>query len=479
MTARPVTPIWALADVFTLAVSPSLPWGHRRQDNKWQLIVAQGGRAEPSGSALQMAGCHLLPQGLCLKESRPMVHTTTRSLAALGSVGLLAVALAACSSSSSGGTSSGGDTNSGAGKTLNVYIGNNTQFPAEQKAWFDSTSAKFKAQTGADVKWETFASANDELTKIQTSVVSGQGPDVYSLGTTFTPTAYATGAFVKLTDKEWTALGGKDKFVPATLGISGPDPNSLVGIPFASRPFVMAYNKDLLKAAGIDKPATTWDELGAQAKKLTTGGNYGLALAYKDGFDPWKFAWGMSIQAGNPIIDGKTAKIDDPTTKKAYDTYFGWLTKDKAVDPASIGWSNTQALAAFAAGKAAYSILSGDNVVVADYSQNKDLAFQFVKMLTDPDIQAEYFKIFGNLPVNAQSAAALKSDPKLAVFTDASAKSVATPFTGAWGDTQLALTNVVVQSIPDLSKGSVSDADLTARLATAQKSAQSAVDRAK
>ena len=44
------------------------------------------------------------------------------------------------------------------------------------------------------------------------------------------------------------------------------------------------------------------------------------------------------------------------------------------------------------------------------------------------------------------------------MFAEASAKSVATPFTGAWGDTQLALTNVVVQSIPDLSEGSVSDA---------------------
>ncbi len=450
-----------------------------------------------------------------------MVHTTMRSVAVLGSVGLVAVALAACSSS--GGSSSGGDTNSGAGKTLNVFINTNAQYPNEQKAWFDSTAAKFKAQTGAAITWETFASANDELTKIQTSVVSGQGPDVYSLGTTFTPTAYGTGAFVKLTDKEWTALGGKDKFVPATLGISGPDANSLVGIPFASRPFVMAYNKDLLKAAGIDKPATTWDELTAQAKKLTTGGTYGLAIAYKDGFDPWKFAWGMSIQAGNPLIDGKTAKLDDPTTKKAYDTYFGWLTKDKSVDPASIGWANAQALAAFSSGKAAYfpmttytsaptldksdvkdkyayalmptvppgatslpsggkdaaSILSGDNIVVADYSQNKDLAFQFVKLITDQAAQDEYFKIFGQLPVNAKSAAALKSDPKLSVFADASAKSVATPFTGAWGDTQLALTNVVVQSIPDLSKGSVSDSDLSARLATAQKAAQSAVDRAK
>ena len=59
-----------------------------------------------------------------------MVHTTMRSVAALGSVGLVAVALAACSSSS-GGSSSGGGTDSGAGKTLAVYIGNNSQYPTE------------------------------------------------------------------------------------------------------------------------------------------------------------------------------------------------------------------------------------------------------------------------------------------------------------------------------------------------------------
>src|SRR5205085_2143036 len=62
---------------------------------------------------------------------------------------------------------------------------------------------------------------------------------------------------------------------------------------------------------------------------------------------------------------------------------------------------------------------------------------------------------------------------------EAATKSVATPFTGAWADIQLALTNVVVQSIPDLSKGSLSDAQLDARLAAAQKAAQSALDRAK
>ncbi|UVJ40033.1 ABC transporter substrate-binding protein [Arthrobacter sp. CJ23] len=433
-----------------------------------------------------------------------------------------ALALTACGGSSSDSGSAGGAVD-GAGKKLSVLTSVNNQYPEQQKAWFKDISAKFKAQTGADVEFETFASANDELTRIQTSVVSGQGPDVYSLGTTFTPTAYATKAFVTLSEDDWKKVGGKDRFNPAALGISGPDADHMAGIPFVSRPFVMAYNKDLLAAAGIEKPATTWDELAEQAKKLTnTGaGTYGLATGYKDNFDPWKFVWAMSIQAGNPLVDGKNLKLDDPAVKKAYETYFGWLTKDKVVDPAAIGWSNSNAVAAFASGKAGYlmmttsgsvptldksavagkyayatmpttapgetapkgdgakaaSILSGDNVVVADYSKQKDLAFAYIKLITSKDEQLNYQKIFGDLPANAEALASL-TDAKLQPIADTAGKSKATPFTGAWGDIQLALLNVTVQSIPDLANGSVDDAALQARLKDAQSKGQASLDRA-
>jgi multiple sugar transport system substrate-binding protein len=447
-----------------------------------------------------------------------MSFRTMRTVVAVAGAAMLTAGLAACG----GGDDQGGG-GSGAGKTLNVLIGANTQYPQEFQAWQKSISDKFKAQTGATVKFETFASANDELTKIQTSVVSGTGPDVYAVGTTLTPTAYSTGAFVKLGDEQWQKIGGKDKFVPATLGISGPDQKNQVGIPWVSRPFVMAYNTELLKAAGISKPAATWDELTQQAKQLTKNGQYGLAVAYKDNFDPWKFIWGMSTQAGNPLVDGKTVRIQDPAVKKAYQTYFGWSTTDKVVDPAAVGWTNPQALVSFAKGKTGYfapttptainsldqgavkgkwkfallptvppgatsrpangveaaSILSGDNLLVADYSKNKDLAFQFVKLITDKDNQLDYYQKFGSMPANAEALQTLQSDPKLAPVAEAAKKSVATPFTGAWGDIQLALTNVVVQSIPDLSKGSVSDAQLDSRLADAQKAAQSALTRAK
>jgi multiple sugar transport system substrate-binding protein len=440
--------------------------------------------------------------------------TARRRFLALASTVVLGTTLAACGSSSDSGSSK---------PTLDVLVSANTIYPDQQRQWFNDVSNKFEKQTGSKVKFETFASPNDELTKIQTSVLSGQGPDIYSLGTTFTPTAYSTGAFEELTADDWTKIGGKDRFLPATLGISGPDDSHQVGIPLASRPFVMAYNKDLLTAAGIDKPADSWDGLLDQAKKLTKADTYGLAVAYGDSFDPWKFIWAMSIQAGNPlVVDGK-AQLDQPTVKAAYQTYLGWLATDKVVDPAATGWKNAQAIAAFGAGKAAFlpmvsatskvtldkssvagkyayatmptippgatataangvpatSILSGDNLVLAKYSKNKSLALQLINMLTSADSQDLYYKTFGELPTNAQEAAKLQSDPALAAIVDSAGKSHNTPFNGGWSQVQVALVNVVVQSVPNLAQGSVDDAALTSLLAKAQSDAQAALDKSK
>ena len=87
-----------------------------------------------------------------------------------------------------GASGGGGGGTNGAGKTLDVFVGANTQFPQQFAAWQQDIGNQFKQQTGATVKWETFASANDEVTKIETSAVSGTGPDIYGVGTTMTPT---------------------------------------------------------------------------------------------------------------------------------------------------------------------------------------------------------------------------------------------------------------------------------------------------
>ena len=131
-------------------------------------------------------------------------------------------------------------------------------------------------------------------------------------------------------------------------------------------------------------------------------------------------------------------------------------------------------------GVPAASILSGDNLVIAEYSTQKDLAFAYVNLVTGAAEQEHYYDVFGELPTNADAAAALQDDhTALAPIVASGSQSVATPFTGAWGEIQLALSDVTVQTIPGLASGSVSASEIEARVQEAQSIAQSALDRVK
>ena len=79
--------------------------------------------------------------------------------------------------------------------------------------------------------------------------------------------------------------------------------------------------------------------------------------------------------------------------------------------------------------------------------------------MTNEQNATNYWKKLGQPPTNAAAAQTALSDPAFAPVLEAAKKSVATPFTGAWGTIQLALTNVAVQSIPNLAQGSVPDSD--------------------
>ncbi len=465
--------------------------------------------------------------------------TSRRQVLTLAGAAVVGLAASACSTDTGGsggggggnaspgpsgstGGSSGGS-GGGSGNTINVYVSKQASYPQQQQDWFARISKAFKAKTGADVKFDIYSSGSEELQKIQTSVISGTGPDVYEIGTTFTPTAYSTKAFLTFDDARWGKIGGRDRFVPATLAMSGPDPQHQIGVPYSSVPFVMYYNTKMFKAAGISQPPTTWDELIADAKKLTTGSVHGLGMDYKDNYSPWKYAWMFANQYGNPLIDGSKVTIDDAAVKKAYQAYFGFLTKDKIVPPEAVNWSGAENLAAFAAGKTAMmtmattgslptlatspiksdfalapmpeippgsstapggsipatSIVSGQNVVVASYSANQDLALQYVDLVTSKEEQVNFSKVFGVLPTNSDAATAIAAaDDNYAPALAAGKKSRPTPFTGAWSQVQLGLVDVVVQSLAALSSGNVPDSALAARLSKLQSEAQAAVAKA-
>src|SRR5258708_28073362 len=106
--------------------------------------------------------------------------------------------LAACDA---GASSSGGNN----GKVLEVLFGLNTAgLAAQQRQWFQQITNDFHTLTGATVRWDTFNGTSDELTRIQSAIVSGGGPGILTLGPTFVPTAQATvGVFPPLSC-DWT-----------------------------------------------------------------------------------------------------------------------------------------------------------------------------------------------------------------------------------------------------------------------------------
>lgn len=443
------------------------------------------------------------------------MHRRTRGLVAAMSAAVALTGLVACGNGGAGGE----------GKTLHVLVGNNAQHPEEQRVWLEQIKQKFKAKTGADITFETFANTSEEQTKIQTAMVSGTGPDVYSLGSTFVPTAHATRGFQVFSDEDWEKIGGRDRFIPEAMTMAGPGPQQQVAVPMSTRPYGMVYNTEMFQQAGLSGPPKTWDEFVQYAQRLNkpAEGVYGTALDYGDNTNPWKYMWMYTMQNGGDLIsdDLKKSQLDSPQVAAAVRAYFD-LGKQGIADPKSAGWKAPEALASFANGKAAMlsmvtpsavptlekgtvkgkyafapmplvpfgatsrppggvaagSIVSGDYLSVASYSQNKDLALSYIELVTNPEEQKHYFETFGDLPGNQQAAEEVaKNSPQTDAFLQAERTSMPTPFTGAWSDVQLGLTNVVTQSLQGLTVGGYDPAAVQQLLAEADKRAQSSLDR--
>jgi multiple sugar transport system substrate-binding protein len=413
------------------------------------------------------------------------MKASTRRTCLLSLFLLLSLVVAACGG---GGSGSGG---SGQGQTLHVLMGYNSTYPTQQKQWMQQIGSEFQKLTGATIAWDTFSSSSEEQTKLQTAIVSGSGPDIFSLGTTFVPTAQATKGFTVLTDQDWQAVGGKSRFFQQQLTMAGSSPDQEIAVPFVMRPFAMVYNKQLFQKAGITTPPTTWTEFVQDAQKMTnsSAGVYGAEMDPSDSFDPWKIWWMFAEQMGGSFVsqDLKTAQMNTPEAVQAVKFWFDWATTYKIVDPNSMAWKAGDAVKAFANGKVgmlimvtptitptlqnsplagqyafapmptvpyglqqrpangvpAATIVSGDMLAVADYSTVKDLAFKFINLVTDEQHQIAWTKVFGDLPANVQAANSLASqDPQTAAFVQAEAGATPTPFTGVWGPLEVALAGV-------------------------------------
>jgi multiple sugar transport system substrate-binding protein len=445
-------------------------------------------------------------------------RTLTRRefLAASGGAfaGVSVLGLAGCG----GGSSSG---------PLEILIGKSSSFPTEQEDWFEQLSQQLQKEAGSKLSWDSYDSAETEQQKLQTAMTSGTGPDVFVLGSTFVPTAQATNGFRVLTGADWEKAGGKSRIFERQLTMAGVSPEKLITVPFVMRPFGMVYNTELFETAGISEPPKTWNEFVEYAKKMTNPSQnvYGAEMDPADSYDPWKILWTFTRQMGGDYVskDLKTAQFTSQQVESAVRFWFDWATKYRIVDPNSMTWEATDALSAFANGKVGMlimitsnidpklqdsqvkgkyeyapmptipygmeaipaggeptpSIVSGDYLGVANYSDAQDTALQLINLMTDYQNQLDYFDAVGDLPCNTKAVEELASKSNTVnTFAESEREATPTPFTGAFGPIELIMGSVSAKLGSKIATNSFSPSDVDEQLKRANEEAQAQLDKA-
>ena len=108
---------------------------------------------------------------------------------------------------------------------------------------------------------------------------TGTGPDISTGGSYQAVQYFDEGTVLPLDDvvADLKRSGDDKDFLPGALDQMVYNGHT-VGLPYAMDLRVIFYRKDLLEKAGL-KPPSTWDEIRATAKAVTTGGNCGLVIA--------------------------------------------------------------------------------------------------------------------------------------------------------------------------------------------------------
>jgi multiple sugar transport system substrate-binding protein len=373
-------------------------------------------------------------------------------------IGLLAVAfwIAGCSNTA--------NTSSNSTDTGPVQV-----WTMEDSKSFTALMQDFTKQTGIQVQVEAvpWANVNDKLT---TAVASGNGPDVMQVGLSLLPSFVSASALLDLSgyvkdhpglqSANYLSAVATDKINPA---------GKVLSVPWVSDVRVLFYRTDILSAAGISSPPTTWSQFHDDAAKLAQRGQgkYGYYIPQWDSALPVEFTW----EAGGSVMDssGKVT-FDTPQFKTAADFYISFY-KDKLVPTASdfdqaqgfisgtapmvisgpyLAASITSAapqltgkwnVALLPRGQAGTSLFAGSNMGIWAKSKHVAASLRLLDYLAKPAAQLNWFKAANELPT-AKSALAdstLTSDGMVKIYTDQLQDAKLLPLVPKWDKISQAL----------------------------------------
>ena len=353
-----------------------------------------------------------------------------RALAVVSAASVALLALAGCSSSST----SGGGGSAPLTLTEMDYYGS-----APQNSQIQGVLTQCGDQAGVKVTHEEAPRAQ-LVPKLLQDAAARTLPDLMLVDNPDLQQLASTGGLVSLSANGLTTTGLYPSIVSA-----GQYQGQTYGIAPGVNDLALYYNKDLFTKAGLTPP-TTWAQLSADAKTLTSGSRKGIAFsaaATEEGsfqFEPFFWSAGADLKT-----------LDSPQAVQAL-TLWQTLVSGGYASKSVVNWTQSDVEAQFQAGNAAMMVngpwqlpllnaakglnfgvvsipvpaagqpsvspLGGEVWAVGHTnSAEEQKAVAVVKCLLTPSMSAEWSKDAGYIPSDQASAAALAtSDPQLAPF---------------------------------------------------------------
>jgi multiple sugar transport system substrate-binding protein len=440
------------------------------------------------------------------------VRITRISVAAAAAATACAV-VAACGGGSSSGGSGGGSAGSTKNATITYWASNQGASLQADYSTLGPELKKFKQQTGITVKLQVIGWA-DLLNRILAATTSGQGPDVVNIGNTWSASLQATGAFLPFDSNTISQVGGSSKFLASAFGSTGAAGQTPTAVPIYSLAYGLYYNKAEFQAAGISSPPATWDQVVADGKKLTHGGNYGLAIEGANPAENIHNVFILSKQKGGSFFDAKgNPTFTTAANVAAVQQWVNFMATDKIVNPGDAEYDQNQSLSDFAKGKAAMllwqaagttlkadgmspsaygvaappvesgtpsasnpdSMVAGINIAVFKDSKNQAAALKFVKFMTSQSESTLLNGKYGSIPpVKAALSASPAANQEQTVLRNVLSNS-ATPLPQVAKEAQFETTvgGAVKNLFADAAAGKpVSAATVKQQLSSAQQQMQ-------
>ncbi|MER7664592.1 extracellular solute-binding protein [Streptomyces sp. NPDC096193] len=385
---------------------------------------------------------------------------TIRAAAAVTVISAL-VAISGCG----GGSSTDGSGSNESPETLTYWASNQGPNIEADKKILTPELKKFEKETGIKVKLEVIP-WSDLLNRILAATSSGQGPDVLNIGNTWSASLQATGALLPWDQKNFDAIGGRDRFVDSAVASAGAEGKDPAAVPLYSLAYALYYNKKMFADAGITQPPATWDQLVADGKKISKDGKWALGAEGGNLANNIHQVFVLAKQHNAEFFDsaGKPTFTSDGAVA-AVKQYVDFMAKDKIVAPGNAEYAQNQSLQDFARGKTAMvlwqaaastfaaqgmkpadwgvapvpvqqgapgagantnSMVAGINIAIFNNTKNVDGAKKFVKFMTSDAEQTLLNKTYGSIPpVTAAQQDPAFAAPDLKVLRDTLSTSAA------------------------------------------------------